>query len=96
MKESSHTLSSYTGPSYSQSTYDPSLEVEAFAQRHRLGSLVDTVTVGHEVSEGREEDERAVRRGRVLAATLRRLEKEEMEIEEMCGSGSGGGTSMDP
>jgi len=80
LKASTHTLSesTYAGPAFSPS--GPSSAVEAEAYSHRLG--------GGGGQRWGDEDTPQARRGRVLAATLRRLEKEEQEIEDMCGSGA--------
>lgn len=109
VKASSHTLSSYAGPTYdlasTRTQRSPeSAQIEAEAYAHRLGSgngeddhthdhthtqiFTNTFTViVNEPGPMMTEDSPEARRERVLAATLRRLEKEEVEIENMCGSG---------
>lgn len=62
--------------------YHPSSELEAEAQSYILGG--GPQTLGGSGASG--DDSREDRRRRVLEATMKRLQKEEEELEERCGT----------
>lgn len=70
------------------------MEADAYVHSHRLdggGGGGGALGIHLEGETGEDEDTPQARRERVLAATLRRLEERDKEIEDMCGSGSGSG-----
>lgn len=61
--------------------YEPSSDLEAEAQTHVLGSRTLGGSIVSLSADSPEE-----RRRRVLEATMRRLQKEEEELEQSCGT----------